>query len=69
MLQHWGERRRVLLRRFVLLTFVQLVKLALDQYNTAYVELAFASPNAVAFSSYERSDLSGLFNVTDFLYI
>ena len=40
---------------FVLLTFIELVRLALNelaQYKTAYVELdRLRSPNAVAFSS------------------
>ena len=39
---------------FVLLTFVEPVRLALNelvQYKTAYVEFAFARHNAVAFSS------------------
>ena len=34
-----------------MLTFVEPVKFAFNQYKTAYVELAFALSNAVAFSS------------------
>ena len=54
MLQHWTSEGEFYIGGSVLLTFVEPVRLALNelaQYKTAYVELVFARPNAVAFSS------------------
>ena len=58
MLQHWvdSERREFYRGDFALLKFidfepVRLPLIELAQYKTAYKEVAFARPNAVAFSS------------------
>ena len=55
MLQHWAIEGEFYIGGVVLLKFIEAVRLALDelvQYKTAYVELAFARPNAIAHVSY-----------------
>ena len=49
MLQHWVSEGEFYIGGYVVLTFVEPVRLA--QYKISYVELAFARPNSVAFSS------------------
>ena len=61
MLQHWVSEGEFYIGGFVLLTFVEPVRLALNelpQYKTAYVELAFARPNAVAFCSNQKQSIA-----------
>ena len=56
MLQHWASKGEFYICGFVLLIFIELVRLALNelaQYKTAYVELAFARP--MLFSSFKYS--------------
>ena len=66
-IQHWASKGEFYIGGFVLLTFIELVRLAFKElrelvrlvfkelvsYKTTYVELAFAQPNAVAFSSFD----------------
>ena len=47
MLQHWANEGEFYIASFVLLTFIEPVRLALNelvQYQISYVELAFAHP-------------------------
>ena len=47
MLHHWGSEGEFNIGGFILLTFIEPVRLALnelEQYKTAYVELTFACP-------------------------
>ena len=53
MLQHWASEGEFYIGGFVLLTFIEPVRLALNecqQYKTAYVELTFTHPT---FSSFQ----------------